>query len=159
MLAADGTSSTASATAAVQLIRPITVNKSADLTFGSIVKPSTGTGTVAVSANGSRAVTGTGAAALTSAAATAARFVIDGEGGQAITVTVARSFALKSSGNPDLTVTTTNDLPGGSTTQTLPASLGSDGSLTVNVGGAFDVSSATPTASYSGQFSVTAAYN
>ena len=155
---ASGAIAAAQVGASAKLIRPITVNRASDMAFGSIVKPTTGAGTVALSAAGARSVTGTGATALASTPAQAARFTIDGEGAQAINVTVAGTFLLHSSGKPDLTVTTTHDLPGGSALQTLPGTLGTPGRLTLNVGGAFGLNSATPSANYLGQFSVTAAY-
>lgn len=148
----------ASANATAKIIRPIVVTKNADLAFGTLVR---GAGSVTVSTLGARSVTG-GVEALASTSASNARFTVDGEGGQAITVTIPATFDLTNqtgSGAETLTVTTSNDMTGLAGAQTLSNSLGADGNLVVKVGGAFPLTATTATGSYSGSFSLTAAYN
>lgn len=146
-------SATASANGSTTLIRPITITKTADLAFGRIVKPSTGTGTVAVANSADTVTAGSGAVALTSTTSRA-KFTIDGEGGQAISVSVPASFNL-SNGTDTIAVTLNPDL--GATTN-LSGSLAAAGSASLNVGGSFNVPNGISTGVYSGSFSVTVAY-
>ncbi len=99
-------SSTATASGSVTIVQPITITKNNDLTFGTIVKPSTGTATVAINGStGQRTVTGTVAANNTGAGR--AVFTVSGEGAQHFSITVAPSFSMTSGGN-SLVVTTSN---------------------------------------------------
>ena len=142
----------------ITVIRPLTVAKNADLRFGTVVRPSEGAGSVAVSTAGARTVAG-GVAALSSGdAPQAAQFTIDGEGGQSVSVNVPSSFTM-SNGSDSLTVTTTNSLGAAASAQTLSNSLGSAGSLNVRVGGTVPVSATAATGVYTGTFTVSAAYN
>ncbi len=145
----------ASSNATASVFRGIAIAKSTDLAFGKIVRPSSGSGTVSLSAAGTISVSGTGTAALASPAPTVAAFSVTGEGGQAVTVTVPSSFAMTSGAN-SLTVTTAAS---GSGVQTLSGTIGGAGSLAVNVGGSFPLTSVTATGLYSGTFTVSVAYN
>ena len=98
------------------------------------------------------AVTGTGAGAA--GTASRAKFTVGGEGGQTYAITVPASFTLSNSGN-DVTVTLTSS----ATTGTLSGTLGSAGSQTFQVGGAFTIPSTQATGNYAGSFTVTTAYN
>lgn len=145
-------------TGSITVIRPLTITKNADLKFGTVVRPSTGSGTVAVSAAGARSVAG-GVVGLSSGdTPQAAQFTVDGEGGQSISVTIPATFSI-ANGSDTLTVTTSNNLSGSAATQTLSNSLGSAGSLSFRVGGSVPVASTSPTGTYSGTFTVSAAYN
>jgi hypothetical protein len=142
----------------VTIIRPLTITKDADLKFGTVVRPATGSGTVAVSAAGVRSVTG-GVVGLSSGdAPQAAQFTVDGEGGQSISVTIPATFSI-ANGSDTLTVTTSNNLSGSAATQTLSNALGSAGALVFKVGGSVPVASTSPTGVYTGAFTVSAAYN
>lgn len=142
----------------VTIIRPLTIAKDADLKFGTVVRPATGSGTVAVSAAGVRSVTG-GVVGLSSGdAPQAAQFTVDGEGGQSISVTIPATFSI-ANGSDTLTVTTSNNLSGSAAAQTLSNALGSAGSLVFKVGGSVPVASTSPTGVYTGAFTVSAAYN
>jgi hypothetical protein len=151
-------SDTASASALI--IQPITVTKDRDMEFGTLVKPRSGSAKVTVANDGTRTL-GTGIASPTSSAApTSAMFTIKGEGAQAMTVAVPATFELANGANK-LTVTTSNDgsIASTGTTKSLSGALGAEGSYTVKVGGEFDLASSTATGTYTGSFTVTAAYN
>jgi Domain of unknown function (DUF4402) len=152
-----GGSGSGSGTATASVFRAITITKTADIAFGKIVRPSSGTGSVSLTAAGVRSVTGTGSFAFASPSPTSAAFSVNGEGGQAITVTIPTSFTMTSGVN-SLTVTTVST---GGGVQTLSSSLGNAGTppTAITVGGSFPISSTTPTGTYSGTFSVTVQYN
>jgi hypothetical protein len=140
----------------ITIVRPLTVSNDADLVFGTVTRPVSGTAAVTIATTGARTV----AAGIIEigAGTAAAQFTIDGEGGQSVTVTIDPTFDM-SQGLDDLTVTTSNDLAGGLTTQTLSGSLGSTGALVVLVGGTVTLASITPDGTYTGSFTVAAAYN
>ncbi|MBC6981961.1 DUF4402 domain-containing protein [Caulobacter sp. 17J80-11] len=138
----------------VTVIRPLTVTKNDDLAFGTVVRPTSGSGSVGVSTAGVASYSG-GVANVTSGGGQApARFTIDGEGGQAISVSVDPTFTISGSAG-NLTVTTTNDFD----SLPLSGSLGGSGSKTVKVGGSVPITSTTGTGAYTGAFNVTASYN
>lgn len=158
--AVNDTTATANVTA--KIIRPISVTKNVDLAFGTIVRPSAGTSNVKVDTSNTRSITGGDAVALASTTPTAAQFTIYGEGQQQITVEVPATFLLSNQtvASPDITVTTLNNLPGGTAVQTLGGALGSQSpDLVVKVGGSFDVGPTTSTGDYTGSFNVRAYYN
>lgn len=152
-----GGSASASSTALANVFRAISISKTADMSFGKIIRPSTGSGTVSLTAAGARTVTGTGAVGIASPTPTAAAFSVSGEGGQAVTVTIPSSFAMISGAN-SLTVTTVST---GGGVQTLNSSLGNAGTnpTAITVGGSFPMTSTTATGAYSGTFTVTVQYN
>lgn len=154
----ESSSDTASASALI--IQPLTVTKDRDMQFGTLVKPRTGSAKVTIANDGTRTL-GTGIASpASSATPTSAKFTITGEGAQAMTVSVPASFNLVN-GSDTLAVTTSNDgsVASTGTTKTLSGTLGSEGSYTVQVGGEFTLASTTATGTYTGSFTVTAAYN
>ncbi len=143
----------------ITVLRPITVTKNADLRFGTVVRPATGSGTAVVAAaTGARTVTG-GVVGLTSGdTPQAAQFTVDGEGGSSVSITVPATFTL-TSGAASLTVTTSNNLTGAANAQTLSNALGAAGTLVFRVGGSVPVASTSATGLYTGTLTVTAAYN
>lgn len=150
-------SATASTTGSVKIIQPLSLAKDTDLAFGSVVKPTTGSNTVAISAsNGDRALSGGGDAALAPSTSGRATYTVTGEGGQTFSISAPSSFDMtRQGGSETLTVTLTKS----AATGTLSGSLGSSGTATFGVGGSFAVASTTATGSYSGTFDVTVAYN
>lgn len=154
---AQSTAST-TGTGSITIIRPLTITKNADLKFGAVVRPSTGSGTVVVSAAGARSVTGSVVALASGDTPQAAQFTVDGEGGQSISVTIPATFSL-ANGADTLTVTTSNNLTGSAAAQTLSNALGAAGSLAFKVGGTVPVASTSATGLYTGSFTVSAAYN
>jgi hypothetical protein len=150
--AAPNTSS-ATSSASSTIIQPVTIAKDSDLAFGRIVKPASGTGTVAI-ANTADGVNATGAVALSGITTSRAKFTISGEGGQVVSVSVPASVTM-TNGTDALNVTLTGDLPA---TPTLSGSLGATGTAALNVGGSFDLASTAKTGVYTGTFQVDVAY-
>ena len=148
-------SASTSASGSVTLLRPITITKTADLEFGRVVKPSSGTGTVSMTNTSDATSAGSGAVAISGITTSRAKFTIDGEGGQGVSVTVPATFPI-TNGTDTITVTTTQNL-GASTT--LSNALGAAGSASLNVGGSFSVPSANTTGLYTGTLNVSVAYN
>lgn len=152
--------STASASAAgsTTIIQPVTVSKTADLIFGRVVRPGTGSDTISIT-NLSDAVTATGGTAFpiaTSGVTTSrAKFTVAGEGGQTVSLTVPTSFSMTGTGTA-IVVTLSSDKTG---SQALGGTLGTSSSIVVNVGGSFALASTQATGAYSGSFTVSAAYN
>ena len=145
-----------SGSATAQVFRGIAITRGANLAFGRIVLPRTGSGTVSLApASGAVTVAGNGTTALNTPAPAAASFAVSGEGGQSVSISVPTTFTM-SSGASSITVTTNPTLNG---VQVLSGSLGGAGSLNFNVGGSFPVTSTTPSQAYTGTFSVTVAYN
>ena len=135
------------------VFRSIAISKTSDLVFGRIMKPATGLGTVTVDATtGVR--TSTGATSLDTPTPTRASFNVTGEGGQAFTITLPASFQIN--GPQPLTVTTSSTATG---SPVLSSGLGSAGSYAFGVGGSLPIGSSTPDGDYSGNFTVTVAYN
>lgn len=143
-----------SGTVAVQSFRPIALAKNADLAFGRVVKPASGSGVLTISSAGARSVTGD--VVPLNSTFNAASYTVTGEGGQMLNITVPSSFTMTTpnSGTP-ITVTTNKSAVG---LTGLTGSLNSTGSYTFNVGGSFNISNTTPTGAYSGSFNVTVDY-
>jgi len=136
------------------VIRSIAISKTSDLIFGRVTKPPAGAGAVTVDA-ATGALTATGGAFGTAPPTPArAAFNVSGEGGQAFTVTVPATFLM--TGPQTLTVTTTNTATG---SPILSSSPGTTGSYAFGVGGSLPVSNTTSDGAYSGNFTVTVAYN
>ncbi len=148
-------SATATASATTTIIQPLSISKSTDLVFGTIVKPSTAAATIAISATGGgRTITGGNALATGSSTSSRALFNVNGEGGSVFSISVPASFAMISGSN-SLVVSTTASAG----SATLSGSLGSQGSASFGVGGSFQLATNTPSGAYSGNFIVTVSYN
>jgi hypothetical protein len=128
------------------------------MAFGTIVRPTSGTGSVVLTAAEStaRSTTG-GAVALASTTATSAEFTLNGEGAQLVSVVIPSEFNMTSGGNT-LKVTTSNDLTNAGSVA-LDGSLGGAGSRVFYVGGSIPIANDTGTGTYNGSFTVTASYN
>lgn len=155
-LAQSNSSTTGSGS--ITVIRPLTLTKTADLKFGTVVRPATGSGTAVISAAGARSVTGGVVGLASGDAPAAAAFSVAGEGGQSVSITVPASFSM-ANGTDTLVVTTSNSLTGSAASQTLSNALGSAGSLAFSVGGSVPIGASTATGAYTGTFTVSAAYN
>lgn len=146
--------SNATASGSVTIVRLLTITKNTDLAFGRIVRPRTGgTGTVTLANSGNSVVASAGAVALASTTSRA-QFTVDGEGGQVVTTSIP-STATLSSGTNTLTV---NLLPDFGGTVTLSGALAAAGSSTLNVGGSFSLPDTQASGAYTGNFTVTVAY-
>ena len=144
----------ASASGSTTIVRPITITKTADMAFGTIVKPSSGTATIQLPSSGDTVSATGGAAAVSGGTLSRAKFAIGGEGGQAVSISVPASFNM-SMGSDTIAVTLTPDL---AASVNLSNAAGSSGSATLNVGGQFSLPSTQATGVYSGSFTVTVAY-
>lgn len=138
-----------------KVIRPINIAKTADLQFGRVTRPTTGTGSLSLTPDGVASVTGTNVIRFPSPTATAAAFTVTGEGGQAVTVSVPSSVTMI--GSAGSVVATTDATGDGS--QVLSGALGSAGSLQVKVGGTIPLSGSTAIGTLSGTLVVTVQYN
>lgn len=147
-------SATATATSSATLLRPVAVSSSANLVFGRIVLPSSGTGTVTLGA-ASDTVTAAGGAAALAGTTSRAAFSIAGEGGQAVTVSVPATVTMSGPSASSIAVSLTSSVSGSTS---LSGSAGAAGSASFFVGGSFSVPSAAATGAYSGTFTVTVAY-
>jgi hypothetical protein len=148
-------SDNANAAGSTTIVQPLTISNTSGLAFGRIVKPTTGTGTVAIANTADTVSAGAGAVALTGITTSRAKFTINGEGAQGITITVPASFSL-TNGTDTIPVTLSSDRPA---SDTLSGSLGSAGTRALNVGGNFSLPAANTTGNYTGTFNVTVAYN
>jgi len=151
------TSATQSTSATVKIVQPITLTKNSDLAFGTVVKPTSGSNTVTISTSSDTpALTGAGDAALATSTTSRADFTVGGEGGQTFSITAPASVNMtRSGGSETLAVTLTKSAASGS----LSGSIGSAGTASFDVGGAFTVNSSTVSGAYSGSFNTTVAYN
>jgi hypothetical protein len=148
-----------SSSGSMTLFLPIALIKNTDLSFGTVTRPTSGSGNVNVNAT-TGAVTATGGINTVNngpnAPASRATFTVTGEGGMNFTVAVPSTFNMTRAGNQDpIQVTLSSTMGSG----TLSGSYGGSGTATFGVGGAVVISSATPTGAYTGNFTVTVAYN
>ncbi|MGV3513361.1 MAG: DUF4402 domain-containing protein [Novosphingobium sp.] len=138
-----------------KVIRPISIAKTQDLQFGSVTRPSSGSGSITLTPSGLASVNGTNVRRFPSPAATAAQFTVSGEGGQAVTVSVPTTMTLSGSGG-SVTAALTNT---GGGAQILSGSTGSAGTLQVNVGGSVPLTNTTALGTLTGTVTVTVQYN
>jgi len=138
---------TGTGTSSVQVLDPITITAGANLTFGQVAAPATGTGTVTCSTAG--AVSSSGLTQV--GACTAGTFTVGGEDGSSFSITLPTSATLNSGGN-SLTVDTFLSDPSGT------GSIATGGT-TVNVGATLNVPSTAAAGSYTGTYAVTVDYN
>ncbi|MFM6829967.1 MAG: DUF4402 domain-containing protein [Novosphingobium sp.] len=138
-----------------KVIRPIDITKTADLQFGGVTRPSTGTGTLTLTPAGVASVTGTSVRRMASPSPTPAAFTVMGEGGQAVTVSVPSTFTL--TGTAGSVIATTSST--GSGAQVLSGGTGSAGTVDVKVGGTIPLSGTTAVGTYTGTLTVTVQYN
>lgn len=145
-----------SQSATANVVRALSITKTADLDFGRLVAPSSGSGLVSLDqATGQVSVTGIGAGALPTPSPSVARFAVSGEGGQSITVSVPSSLTLTGPGG-SIQVNTSANVSGA---QALSGAAGSAGALAVRVGGSYSINAATQKGTYSGSFMVMVQYN
>jgi hypothetical protein len=142
-----------SALATVNVRRSIQITKLSDLLLGTLVKPTTGSGTVAI--NASTGVRTTGGAnppiGVTGPASGRASYTLTGEPSTAFTITVPASATLTNGANT-IALTLTNTASGA---QTMPVG----GSMALGIGCSAPIASTTVTGSYTTTFTVTITYN
>jgi hypothetical protein len=138
----------------VTVYRALAIAKTADLNFGRIQIPSSGSSTITLNAsNGSRTVSGD-AVGYATPAPTLGAFTISGEGGQQVSLTVPSTLQMTGPGT--LTVSVTDTAPN---TPRLSGDLGAMGQYSFNVGGSFTITPTTPVGGYSGVLTVSVDYN
>jgi hypothetical protein len=146
-------------TATTTIFQPIQLAKNTDLSFGTVVRPAAGAGTVTIaSADGARSLVGAGALLATGPNAPAGRatFTVTGEGGQTFSITVPASFNMTRVNGPETIVVT---LTPTATTGLLDSTLSNTGTANFGVGGSIPVADTTHSGAYSGTFNVIVAYN
>ena len=151
--AASLVSATPQAKAKVKILKALTLTKSADLDFGTVVL---GSGTwagevVSVDTGGTR-ICGAGTNLTCSVAATAAAYNVTGSNNAVVTVTVPASVVI-SNGSVNLTVTTSKSI---GATVTMPNS-GNTG-IDFSIGGSITLASTTADGLYQGDIVVQADY-
>lgn len=138
------------------LFQPVTISKTSDLSFGTLIRPASGNGDATIDASsGGLTVTG-GVGAVTASTHSRAVFTVSGEGGMNFTVTTPQTFTMTHNGAQDPIQVTLNSTTGGGT---LSGSNGQTGTATVGIGGQIAISNGTPSGAYSGSFTITVAYN
>lgn len=152
------TSTTTSTTASMNITQPLQLTKVTDLVFGTIMRPTSGSGNVIIDAqSGNRNVTGNASGVTGGSAATPTRaaFTVSGEAGMNITVTVPGSMTMTRGGADPITVSLNSTMGGGQ----LSGPTGGTGTAAFGVGGQLAISDSTPPGAYTGTFNVTVAYN
>ena len=151
-------SATQPASGTMTLFLPVTVSKLSDLSFGTVVRPPSGSGNVSVNAVSGQVTASGGAGVVSSGPLSASRasFSVTGEGSMNFTVSVPQTFNMTRSGGPESLQVTLNSTTGGGT---LSGAYGSTGSAAFGIGGSLVLNSGTPSGTYSGSFTVTVAYN
>ena len=144
-------SATASATpAAAAIYKGLTLAKTANLDFGSVI---TGTSSGSLVLAPSGGVTTTGVTQVTGSTPVAAAFTATGHAGSGINITLPASPITMSDGaSHTMTVSAFTSNPSGSGTLT-------GGTLAFNVGATLNVGANQAEGSYSGTFDVTVVYN
>lgn len=151
-------SATVSTTGTTRILQAITITKTADLAFGSVVRAATaGTNTVTINATtGARTISGGGTGVLATSTSGRATYTVSGEGGQTFSITPDATFNMTRVGGAE-TITVTP--VASAATGTLSGAIGSAGTLAIGVGGSFPVSNTTATGNYTGTFNLVVAYN
>ncbi|MCX7058721.1 MAG: DUF4402 domain-containing protein [Proteobacteria bacterium] len=158
----NGTTDTNSTTinAAGQIDRPITLTKTIDFNFGTLVRPASGSGNAIIDASGN--ITLSGGVTLVRSSSSSVKqgqFRVNGEAAQAITVTVPATMTMSGPNSSSITVTLAPDHGTASETLSGTQDDSADGTLVCNVGGTVPVAAATTTGQYTGSYTVSATYN
>lgn len=137
------------------VFRSMSMSKTSDLSFGRIVRPVSGSGSVSLAA-ANNARSSSSVVWMTSPASTRAAYTVTGEGGKAISISVPATFVMQNPVGDTITVTTNNNV---AVSPTLSSIAGQTGTYSFFVAGGFPVNSTTAPGAYTGTFTVTAAYN
>jgi Domain of unknown function (DUF4402) len=141
----------ATANASVTVMSPDTLTKTQDLAFGSVVRPSTGTNTVAIDTSGRVSIAGAGNGGLVNSTTSAARFNLVVPAATTYTTTQTLTFAQAG---------LTNIAAGAPATTTgTVGTIAAAGTQDLELGGQFDMSSATTAQAYTGTLTLTVNYN
>jgi hypothetical protein len=149
-LAAPVLARSAPATGSANINQAISIAKLTDLQFGALVRPASGFGSVAIDAlSGTRLVGGNAGAA--GGATGRASFNVTGDPNRAFSATVPVSFSLddETPGN-DIIVVLSSDAP---------PLLDGSGAAVIGVGGQFPLTPGQKLGAYTGNFTISVAYN
>jgi len=148
---ASGSVST-TANASVTVLSPVTITKTQDLQFGSVVRPSNAnTNTVTLDTNNTVTITGGGDGATVGGPTTSAKFSISAV--SATTYTTSQVLVFTQTGLTN--VAASLPVAESGTLGTIPAG----GTQVLDYGGHFDMTATTPAQAYTGTLSVTVNYN
>jgi hypothetical protein len=144
---------TVSANATATIVTPISITKTADMSFGNVAVQSSTAGTVVLATDNSRTQTGGVTLPATTGTVSAAIFTVSGEGAYTYTITLPSSLTISNSAI-NMTINTFTSTPSG--TGTL-----SSGSQTLKVGATLNVAAAQAAGTYTSAtpFNVTVNYN
>lgn len=145
----------ASATGSTTIVRPLALTQQGSLAFGRIVRPASGSATVTIAQDSDTVTASGGATALAGGTTARARFSATGEGGQSVSVTVPTTLTMTGGNTDTLHVTLLPDVAGPTT---LGGSLGEAGGRDIAVGGTFALPATQASGAYSGNFTVSVAY-
>jgi len=138
----------------VMVYRSLAVTSTANLNFGRIQIPSSGSSTISLNAGtGVRTISGN-AVGYATPAPTRGAFTISGEGGQQVSLTIPSTIQLTGPGTLSVNVT-----DNAQNTPRLSGGPGAAGTYSFNVGGSFQITPTTPTGAYSGILTVSVDYN
>lgn len=144
----------ANASASAIVKKALTIEKVADLSFGTFAGKSTATSDVIVSYSGDR--TGT-ADMIGTSGVSAAQFAINGESNQEISITLPESDVTLSDGDGHTMLI--DDTSFNCDKTVAGVSLSGTGSLTINIGATLSVGINQMPGSYTGSFTVSVNYN
>ena len=139
------------APASVTVLSPVTITKTQNLVFGSVVRPNTGNNTITLDTNDAVTKTGAGDGTIVNSLTSSAKFDVVGAVGQVYTTGQTLVFTQASltgitAGLPAATTGTVGTIPAG-------------GSQELRYGGAFTMGPATTAQAYTGTLTVTINYN
>ena len=149
----------ATANASATIIRPITISKIGDLSFGNISAGVAGTVTLDPATGNRTASTGVVLPPTQTGTVSLADFTVSGEGGSLYTITLPSSDQSITSGANSITLNTCTSSLGSTNIGTLSSTIGNAGTQDVKVGATLNLLTTTATGSYTGTFSVTVNYN
>lgn len=146
-------SASASATGSATILTPITLTKKTNLNFGSMTS-SASSGTCVLSTDGTRSATGGVTLLATAPVAANASFSVGGAAGATYTITLPETIAV-TAGTNSMTIDTWTAKAASGTTATIADS----GTDTFTLGGTLNVDANQAAGTYTGNFSVSVAYN
>ena len=142
-----------SATATASVISAVTVQKQADLSFGTVV---VGDGTVEVATNGTPTYTSINHATGT---VTAADFAITADGGQTLDVELTSPSTLSDGNSHTIAYAVNGDTANIGASVAMGGTLYTPSTIHAKVGGKITLTSSTVPGTYTGSLTVTATYN
>ena len=150
------TSANQSTTGSIGIFQPIQLTRQTNLSFGTVMRPSSGSGNVVIDAQtGSLTATGGITQVSNGTAATRATFVVNGDAGMNFNVQFPQTFNMtRQNGSETIPVTLNSSMGGGQ----LVGPAGGVGTAEFGIGGQVTISNNTLSGSYSGTFTVTVAY-